>query len=287
MRPIVLPLPGNEALAASLEGDLGPLTVRRFPDGETYLRFDSPVRGRCVVLACTLDRPDEKLVRVILASATARDLGADRVLLVAPYVPYLRQDERFHPGECVSARVVADLLSTAADRIVTVDPHLHRLPSLPPAFDVVRSAPLISAWIASHVSNPVLIGPDEESRQWVSEVAGLCGAPYFILRKTRLGDREVRIEFPSDASWTGRTPVLVDDIISTGRTMISTVKHLRKLGTRPPVCIGVHAILADSAYADLQSAGADRIVTCNTIRHPSNGIDVAPSIAERLAALTA
>src|SRR5690606_18318447 len=98
-----------------------------------------------------------------------------------------------------------------------------------------------SSWIAG-LGDPLLVGPDSESGQWVSAVARAAGVPYIVLRKTRRGDHDVSVSVPDVERHRHRTPVLIDDIISTARTMIETVVHLKRAGLRPPVCIGVHAV---------------------------------------------
>jgi ribose-phosphate pyrophosphokinase len=288
MRPLILPLPGNDALgaalAAGLDAELGTLTLRRFPDRESYVRIETPAGGRDVVLVCTLDRPDDKLLPLLFLAATAKDLGSLRVGLVAPYLAYMRQDRRFNPGEGVTSAYFAEMISEAVDWAVTVDPHLHRRTTLgevyPIPTTVVHAAPRLAEWIANEVSLPLLVGPDEESRQWVEAVAASAGAPAITLRKVRRGDREVEVSVPEVDRWPGRTPVLVDDIISTARTMIGTIGHLRRPGMVPPVCVGVHAVFADRAYDELRAAGAARIVTTNSIPHPSNVIDLGPDLTQ-------
>jgi ribose-phosphate pyrophosphokinase len=147
---------------------------------------------------------------------------------------------------------------------------------------VLHASSSISAWIKKTIPNPVLIGPDSESEQWVSQVAATAGAPYFVLSKERHGDRNVEISFPETGPFQNLVPVLVDDIISTAHTMIVTVERLRELGFKKPICVGVHAIFADKSFEELRDAGAAQIVTCNTITHISNGIDLSPIIIEAL-----
>jgi len=293
MTMIVFPMPGNEALGKNLAHDtgsqLGEVDVRRFPDGESYVRLLTPVHDRPVALVDTLAQPDSKILPLLFAAAAAKDLGATRVGLVAPYLAYMRQDRRFNPGEAVSSTHFGRLLSGWLDWLVTVDPHLHRHASLDEVYtipnQVVQAAPLISEWIRKNVENPVLVGPDEESKQWVSRVAERAGAPYTVLHKIRHGDRDVEVSAPDVGRWRDHTPVLVDDIISTARTMIETIKGLQKLDLAAPVCIGVHAVFAGSAYEDLVAAGAAKIVTCNTIPHASNLIDLTEPIVEAAVSL--
>lgn len=287
MMPVILPLPDNtasaERLAAELRAERGFVLVRRFPDGETYVRLLTPISGREVVLVCTLDRPDDKLLPLVMLAAAARDLGASRVGLVAPYLCYLRQDRRFQPGEAITSVPFAQLLSRFMDWLVTIDPHLHRYGSLADIYPIpthtAHAAPLIADWIRARVPDPVVVGPDSESAQWVAAVAAEADAPYVVLKKIRHGDRDVDISLPDIDRWRGRTPVLVDDIVSTAATLIKTVGHLRLIRMPPPVCICVHGIFADQAFEDLRAAGAGPIVTCNTVPHASNAIDVSVLLA--------
>lgn len=293
MTPLHLPLPGNEALAAGLAerhgGELGRLVTRRFPDGESYVRIESDVGGRDVVLACTLDRPDAKTVLLLLAAATARDLGAARIGLVAPYLPYLRQDRRFAPGEGITSRYFARLLSGSLDWLVTVDPHLHRLGALGDVYSIptasLSAAPVLAAWIRANVTEPLIVGPDVESGQWVERVAHDAGAPSVVLEKVRRGDRDVEVVLPPVDRWAGRTPVLVDDIVSTGRTMVAAAAELVRRGMPAPVAVAVHAVFADGAWEGVLAAGPSRLVTTNTVPHPSNAIDVGDLLARGVRAM--
>ena len=293
MNPLVFGLPGSEQmareLASRLDGERGALTLRRFPDGEDYVRLDTPVANRSVLLVCTLDRPDGKIMPLVFAAGGAKDMGAAAVGLVAPYLAYMRQDKRFNPGEAITSRIFASLLSSRFDFLVTVDPHLHRYHSLADIYsvpaEVVHAAPAVAKWIKDNVTAPVLVGPDSESEQWVADVARQAQAPYLVLEKIRRGDRDVEVSIPDAARWRDRTPVLVDDIISTARTMIETVSHLRRTGMAAPVCVGVHAVFAGTAYDDLVQAGAAKVVTCNTIEHRSNAIDLVLDLATAASAV--
>ncbi len=253
MTALALPLvalPGADALAAALAGrlrcDHTALALHQFPDGESLVRLDAPVKGRCVVLAGSLDHPDGKTLPLLFAADAARELGARKVGLVAPYLAYMRQDKRFKPGEAVTSRSYARLLSGALDFLVTVDPHLHRWRSLDEIYTmpttVVAAAPLVARWLARQLPQPLLIGPDSESAQWVGEVARLAGAPWTVMAKTRRGDREVTVRLAETGPWPGHTPVLLDDIVSTGQTLVAAAVALAKAGLPAPVCVAVHAL---------------------------------------------
>ena len=283
-------LPGNETmahkLAEHLNAETSDATIRHFPDGESYVKLNSDVKGKCIIFVCTLHEPDDKLLPLYFLSQTAKDLGADCTCLVAPYLAYMRQDKRFQPGEGITSTYFGKLISSFADSLITVDPHLHRRSSLSEVYQipnrVIHAALHISQWVKANIEKPVLIGPDNESVQWVSEVAKNAGAPFTILQKIRHGDRDVEVSIPDVENYKDHTPVLVDDIISTARTMIETVNHLKKAGMKPPVCIGVHAVFAGNAYEELMKSGAAMVVTCNTIPHKTNKIDLSDILAENI-----
>ncbi|WP_230625396.1 ribose-phosphate diphosphokinase [Cupriavidus necator] len=222
------------------------------------------------LMVCTLDRPDAKLVPLLWLAAAARGGGAVQVGLVAPYLAYMRQDKVFRAGEIVSARHFAALLGASFDWLVTVDPHLHRIGSLGEIFTrpaiAVHAAPAIASWIGQAVRAPLLVGPDDESQQWVDDIASRCGADSIVLVKQRFGDHEVSIDASGLPTAAGRTPVLVDDMVSTARTMLASARLLREHGYPAPVCVGVHVLFAEAAYADLQAVAVD-IVTCDTVAH--------------------
>lgn len=289
-RRLILPLPGGEAFGAHLAAagpfELADLEFRRFPDGERYVRIDGDPRGRPVDIVCS--DADEQFLTLAFAADALRDLGATEVNLVAPYLGYMRQDARFRPGEAVTSRTFARLVSSVVDRLVTVDPHLHRFASLAELYDIpcvaLRAAPLIGDWIAREVAAPLIIGPDAESEQWAKEIAARAGAPYGVLAKRRLGDREVEIQMPDLTAHAGRQPVLIDDIASSGRTLVAASAALRERGFPPPVCVVVHAVFAGEAHAEVAAASA-RTVSTDTRSHASNAITVTPLVAEALASL--
>lgn len=287
--PLLLVYPGNEALAAALVAalpcDVAALRLHRFPDGETLVTLP-PVTGRAVMLLCSLDHPDDKLAPLLFAADAAREQGATGIGLVAPYLAYMRQDRRFHDGEAITSRTFAAVLSRHVDWLVTVDPHLHRYKALSDIYSIpaqaVSSAAAIAAWIRREVPQPLLVGPDEESGQWIEAIAALGGLPHTVLTKVRHDDFNVEVSLPDEGRWRGLTPVLVDDIVSSAHTMIAAAGSLRKMGLAAPVCVGVHGLFAGAAFDELMAAGAARVVTCNCVPHASNGIDVMPAVAAAL-----
>jgi ribose-phosphate pyrophosphokinase len=291
--PVVLPAPGAERaaseLAKHLSATLGVIEARRFPDGESYVRLHADVEQKEVVVVASLRDPDPQALGLWYLAQTARELGASRVGIVAPYLPYMRQDKRFQPGEAITSSTFARFISQGFDWLVTVDPHLHRLASLSEIYSIpaqsVSSAPAIARWVAANVESPVIIGPDSESEQWASDVARRIGCPSIVLSKRRLGDRKVEISVPDASSHATRNPVLIDDIISSAKTMAVAVTRVRAAFQKAPVCIGVHAVFAPDALEALRDAGAAQVVTCNTLPHETNGVDVLADVAQAVEAL--
>lgn len=284
---VIFAFPGYEKITKTIISQLnaseGLITVRHFPDGESYIRIESNIKNQEVIAVCGLDNPNSKIMALMFFAATAKELGAKNIGLITPYLGYMRQDIRFHDGEAITSNIFAKFLSNHFDWLITVDPHLHRHKSLSEIYSlkgvVAHSSDTIAAWIKDNVVQPVLIGPDEESEQWVADIAIKAAVPFTVLTKIRHGDKHVEISVPEVEKYKNHTPVLVDDIISTARTMIETTKHLHNAGMKPAVCIGIHAVFANGAYEDLLNSDVADVVTCNTISHPSNNIDISHIIA--------
>jgi ribose-phosphate pyrophosphokinase len=202
----------------------------------------------------------------------------------------MRQDHRFDPGQSVSARSYAEFLSTIFDSLITVDPHLHRIHELESIFSIpavaISAMPAVAEWIRANVPNPVLIGPDMESAQWVEPVASALNAPCVVLEKTRKGDRNVSVTHVPPEAVRGRAPIVLDDIASSGHTMAEVLQRLASIGVHDATCVVVHAVLAEGAEASLRAAGAKRVVSTNTVPHATNQIDVAPLLAAGLKRLS-
>ena len=270
------------AMAEAMKANKGRLEQRKFPDDESYLRVLSDCTNQDVIIFCNLYQPDNKILQLLFLIYTVKEMGAKRVGLITPYLPYMRQDKQFFDGECVSSRPFSKLLSSALDLLVTMDPHLHRYHSLDEIYTlksrVVPAAPLIAEWIQQNIANPLLIGPDIESEQWVCEVARMAQAPFQVLNKIRHDDTHVEISLPELEQYQEATPVLIDDIISSGYTMLETIKHLKHAKMKKPVCIGVHGIFAGDAFPHLQQSA--EVVTTECIPHSSNRIKISHALAE-------
>jgi ribose-phosphate pyrophosphokinase len=280
-------------LAALLRAELGEVEVSHFPDGETYVRVLAEVEGKRVVYVNSLQRgPNEALVETLLTLDALEDLGAQEVHAVVPYMAYARQDERFKPGEAVSVATVAKLFKALGlSSIYTVDMHLHRIRDPSALFGtnfrnltgVRELAKYVKRYHQKSLAKSVIVGPDEEAEQWAKVMAEELGTEYAILEKKRLSATEVKIE-AYGAGVKGKVAVIVDDIISTGGTMIEAVKALRQLGCEAVLVACVHPILAGNAYSRLLKLQLLDLVGTDTVLSPISRVPVAPAIAEALGA---
>lgn len=290
MKPLLFNLYTDTQLATSfsrvIKADIADLIQRQFPDGETYLQVITDCKQRDIVILINLHQPDSKLLPLIFLCDTLRDMDAKSIKLVSPYLPYMRQDIRFHAGEALTSRTFAHLLSNYIDTLITIDPHLHRYHHLEEIYSVksyaLQATPLIAEWVKGNVEKPLVVGPDSESEQWAAAAAAMIDCPYLILEKQRFGDKNVKVSAPNAQRYLQHTPVLIDDIISTGRTMIRTSEALEAEGLKQAICIAVHALFSDDAYQLMRKAPIAQIISCNTVPHESNGIDISSLLCEPL-----
>jgi ribose-phosphate pyrophosphokinase len=257
----------------------------RFPDGELKLRLPA-VLPEQVVLLRSLAWPNEKLVELLLAARTARELGARHLSLVAPYLGYMRQDAAFVSGEAVSQRIVGTFLAGLFDCVITVDPHLHRIDRLQEAVPIdaaiaVSAAPAIGVFLRQQCAGALVIGPDEESEQWVRDAAEAGGLQWAVAHKTRRGDRDVTVELPTE-NVRGRAVVLLDDVASTGTTLARAAHGLRAAGARQIDALVTHGLFVGDALAALGAAGIGRIWSTDTVAHVTNAISIVPLVAAAL-----
>jgi len=289
MKALLFPLHAAPDLTQHMLADRaieeGIIEYRHFPDGESYVRLCTPVKGRPVIVLCGLDRPDERLTALLLAADAAREQGALQVGLVAPYLAYMRQDRAFQSGEAVSAPSFAAILSRHFDWLVTLEPHLHRVSHLDDIFSIpaiaAQATGPIGDWIANNIDQPFLIGPDRESAPWIERIAEHTNARFCVLEKIRKGDRDVEITGSLDDLRAGMTPVVIDDIVSSGATMAAILGRIVHHSSASSVCIVVHMLSAEQFGQTTQADHPASFISCNSVPHTSNRIDIsAPLLTE-------
>jgi ribose-phosphate pyrophosphokinase len=271
-------------LAEALGAPFLRMALHRFPDGEVMpIAPAAPAR---VILYGSLNRPNERIVALLLAADAIRRRGVERLILAAPYLCYMRQDAVFAPGEPLSRDVIGRLIGSCFARLVTVDAHMHRTHRLSdaigaPSDNLSAAEPLAQALMGP--DKPLVVGPDSESEPWVRAIAGRVGGEAIVFRKRRAGDRTVTLEAPDLSAVRGRATLLVDDICSTGATLAAAVRILREAGAAS-IDIGVtHALFDEAAEARLEAAGARRIVSTDSVMHKSNRAPLAGVLAAALA----
>ena len=272
-------------LARLLKVEYAEVDIHQFPDGESRIKLPTEIPDR-IIICRSLNNPNEKLIELYFIIKAARQKGCEHITLVAPYLCYMRQDKAFSPGEIVSQRLTGRFLGGLVDELITIDPHLHRINSLDEIIKVKRSAtltaaPLISNHISLQISDPLIVGPDEESSQWVKQVAEIHNYDYLIADKTRHDDRQVDIVLP-ESDIANRNVVLVDDMASTGKTLLNTALQLKELGANNIYCAVTHALFVENAYEELLDAGIKQIWSTDSITHPSNCISLTTLLADNL-----
>ena len=281
MSVVIQGLPSSARDAAGLAARLGvafhEIAIHAFPDGE--IRVTAGPASTTTVIYASLDRPNDKLIALLFAADALRRGGAKRLVLVAPYLCYMRQDTAFHEGEAISQKVIGSLLARCIDRVVTVDAHLHRTPEITAVFPGIQSdnlsaMPAISETLRKTGLDPatIVVGPDAESLPWVSGLAGRLGLSYAVARKTRRGDRSVAIEFHDTARIAGHPALIVDDVVSSGGTLIACAKALTAAGVTAIDAVATHALFPEAAYSEMVSAGIRSIRSTQSVAHFTNAI---------------
>lgn len=272
-------------LARELGIDHHEVEVRHFPDGESLVRAAPPASSTALLFR-SLDRPNAKLVEILLAASALRDCGAARVILIAPYLCYMRQDIAFHPGEAVSQRVVGRLLAGHFDGLMTIDPHLHRIASLDDVVPGIESVnvsagPLLATAIDAS-SGSLLVGPDGESAQWVEQLAQARGLEFLLGRKQRKGDREVALAIPGSERVSGRPIVIVDDVISSGTTIIAAARQLRSAGASSIDVLATHCLAGREDLAQLREEGIRSVRATDSVAGPAAVLFTAGLLAKEI-----
>jgi ribose-phosphate pyrophosphokinase len=274
-------------LAALLGLSWQEIALHRFPDGE--IRVTVGPAASTTILYASLDQPNDKLIAILFAAEALRRGGASRLVLLAPYLCYMRQDAAFHEGEAISQKAVGRLFAATVDRVITVDAHLHRTHDIKAVFPGIEAEdlsamPAIADALRKTGVDPatVVIGPDAESRPWVSDLASRLGLAYTVAQKIRRGDRSVEISFAEAALLAGRPALLVDDIVSSGGTLIACARALKDAGAAAIDAVITHALFPPDMAAGFAAAGIRSVRSTSSVPHSSNAIPLDDILATAL-----
>jgi len=267
----------SRKLAQALNIPCHIIQQHRFPDDENKITLPSRLAEH-VIFCRSLDHPNEKLVELLLAVKTARQLGAKELTLVAPYLCYMRQDIAFNPGEAVSQSIIGNFLAELFDNVITIDPHLHRIQHLEQAVPAKNAIALFATsvmaeFVSARIEDPVLLGPDKEAEQWVSAIARPKKWTYGVCEKIRTGDQEVEITLP-EINLQNRSVVLVDDVVSSGQTLTVAIKKCLHNNSKHVDVLVTHALFVNDAKQRLIDAGARNIWSTDSVSHESNVINL-------------
>ena len=264
-------------LASRLGLTLQEIALHRFPDGE--MRVTVGQAASTTIIHASLDQPNDKVLAILFAAEALRRAGARRLVLLAPYLCYMRQDAAFHEGEAISQRAIGRLIAATVDRVITVDAHLHRTTDIKAVFpgieaDNLSAMPAIADVLRITGIDPttIVVGPDAESRPWVGDLAAQLGLAHTVAQKIRGGDRSVEIEFAEATLIAGRPVLLFDDIVSSGGTLIACAKALRAAGAKTIDAVVTHALFPSEMAIKFAGAGIRSIRSTSSVPHPTNAI---------------
>lgn len=274
----------NPDLAAKIADELGqPLcetTVRRFADGEIFVRIDENVRGRDVFVIQSTNPPAENLLELLLLIDAAKRASAARVTAVVPYYGYSRQDRKDQPRVSIAAKLMANLIVAAgADRLITIDFHQHQLQGF---FDIpvdhLYAAPVIMQHYRSReLDNLVVVATDVGAAKMARGYAKRLGSGFAIIDKRRPSPNVAEVvNVVGDVE--GKRCIIPDDMVDTAGTMVNAVMALRERGAREIFCIATHALLSGPAIERLAGADVSEVTVTDTIAIPEEKRRRLPSL---------
>lgn len=270
-------------IAHEMDDVLCPLESRKFPDGERYIRIKGDVEEGVIVVQSTGYPQDENLMELFLILKTIRSMGITNIRTVIPYFGYGRQEKRFNPGEAVSADVVCDLIQYAgASEVYSINLHENSICDLfnIPTYNL-SAMPTIAQYVADNVDDPVIVAPDKGALGFAQEISNLLNCESDYLEKIRISPEKVETK-PKNLDVDGRDVVIIDDIISTGGTIVNACGILKEHGARRIVVSCVHPVLVEDALLKIFAAGAHDVVGTDTLKSEVSNVSVASLVADAL-----
>ncbi len=275
-------------IGESLSLPLVETRTKRFPDGEFYFKFEEKIAGEDLLIVQSLYPPqDTRILELFLMLHTARDIGAESINVFVPYLAYSRQDERYLDGECLSSAMLAEILENlGVEALYTIDIHNEKVLNRYniPIYNLTASGELAKYFAAKDLNGPFVVAPDDEeiAIERAKCAASVIEAEYDFFRKQRDEYTGEITTYMKRMDVQGRDAIIIDDIISTGKTSANAAKFLRKQGARR-VFVGVsHALLLDNALELLRDAGVDEIAGTDSVMNEFAKVSVAPIFAGAL-----
>ncbi len=272
----------GKKVARILKAQYTAVTVEQFPDKELKINLNKNPKKQNIIIIQSFTDPNKTIIETLLTAYTVKKFGCKKLILVATYLPYLRQDQTFKKYEAVSAKIIMKILSNTFNKIYIVDPHLHRIKKIKKLSKKARritSNQAIASYIKKNfrLADTLIVGPDKESFQWAESIAKNINLEANILKKQRFSSRKVKVSQNIKGKF--KRIIIIDDIISTGKTMLETIK-LAKKHTKNVICIGIHGIFSEDADKELRKHA--ELITTNSIKTKYSKIDISNEIAKHL-----
>lgn len=244
------------------------LTVNCFADGELYARFEKPIRGKDVYIIQSLSKPvNEKIMELLITLDAAKRSDPSRLNVVLPYYAYARQDRQTLPHEPITARLLADLLTVAgANRIITIDLHSHQVQGFfNGPVEHLSALPIIAHYIGKkRITNLVIVAPDMGRVKMVKKYSEKLNAEFVSLHKSRAKKDNATCEILfGDVQ--NKNCVIIDDLISTGNTLLTAAKKLKECGAKSVIVAATHGVFSGKAFEKLSSNEIDEIIVTDTL----------------------
>ncbi len=275
-------------ISESLNFPLVNVRTKRFPDGEFYIKFEENIAGENLLIVQSLYPPqDAHLIELFLILHTIRDLGAETIKVFVPYLAYSRQDERYLEGECLSAAMVAEILEElGADTIYTIDVHNENVLKMYkiPIYNLTASGELVRYFAKKGLENPIVISPDDErlAKRRAKYAARVLNTDWDALEKRRDRYTGEIVTYAKDLNVQGRDAIIIDDIISTGKTVANAAKILKNQGVKR-IFVGVsHALLLGDSVRIIMESGVEEIVGTDSVANDYAKVSVAPILVNAL-----
>jgi ribose-phosphate pyrophosphokinase len=288
---LIVPGPASKKLAEEVSRitgfKLASIEHKLFPDGESYFRYIEKIHGEDIaIIQTTYPEQDRKLLQLFLLSKTAKEAGCNNIIAIIPYLAYSRQDKAFKDGEAISIKIILNILKTCGiDEIITINTHS---PWIFKEIDIkakdLSAIPYLSKYLLSlKLNKPIIFSPGKKGYLMSKEAANIIGCDFSSLESKRNIDTgEVEVEIENEENIKHRDVIIIDDIISTGGTILSIIKKMLNFKPNRIIVSCIHPLLINNADKKILEAGAETIIATNTIESIYSKVSVAPLIANYL-----